>query len=428
MLSLLRKTSIDLGPLRRHRDFRLLSLGQIVSYIGSMISFVAIPYQIYQLTHSSLAVGVSGALEFLPIVAFSFVGGAIADSADRRTVLLVTDATLMVCVAILALNATVGSARLWVIYVMGVVIVAVDCIQRPSMDAMLPRLVPAEDMTAAAAIQGSRGALGMIVGPAVGGALIAGVGLHWTFWVDVATYAVSLTTLLLMRPQHPAAGAQRPSLSRMKEGVAYARSRQELMGTYIVDILAMTFGMPIALFPQIASHYGGPEVLGLLTGAPAVGSLLATATSGWTARIRRHGIAVTWAACAWGGAIACFGLANSLPLALAFLALAGAADMVSGIFRMTIWNHTTPDALRGRLAGIELMSYSVGPALSGVESGAVARGFTPRVSVVSGGLLCIGGAIIATLLLPGYRDYRSPEGPTENDVLAAEIGEQPPLS
>lgn len=426
MLSLLKRTAMDLSPLRRHRDFRLIFIGQVVSSIGTMISFVAVPFQIYELTHSSLAVGLVGALEFFPIITLSFVGGAIADAMDRRKIMIGTDLVLMLGAIALALNAMLDKPQLWVIYAVGVLMTSVDCLQRPAMEAVIPRVVPAEDMTAAAAINGSQRSLGMVVGPAIGGLLIAGVGLRWTFWLDAASYAFSAAMVAMIHLRGAPEGAERPSFRRIKEGIAFARSRQQLMGTYVVDIIAMVFGMPIALFPAIADGYGGAEVLGLLTGAPAVGALLASVTSGWTSRVRRHGMAVTYAACGWGAAIALFGLSNNLALALFFLALAGASDMISGVFRMTIWNHTIPDELRGRLAGIELMSYSVGPALSGVESGVVARAFTPRVSVVSGGILCIAGAIIATLMLPGYRNYVGPSGASEKDLVDLENAEIPP--
>jgi MFS family permease len=204
----------------------------------------------------------------------------------------------------------------------------------------------------------------------------------------------------------PAApGAQRPSLRGIGEGIRYALSRQELIGTYTVDMVAMFFGMPMALFPALADRLGGPSVLGLLYAAPAVGSLVASATSGWAARVHRHGLAIVVAASGWGLAIAAFGLAPSVPLALLFLGLAGAADMISGVFRQAVWNQTIPDRIRGRLAGIEVISYSTGPALSGLESGVVATLFSPIVSVVTGGVACVVGAVLLAAALPGFFRY-----------------------
>jgi MFS family permease len=208
-----------------------------------------------------------------------------------------------------------------------------------------------------------------------------------------------------MRATPPPPDAERPSLKSVLEGLRYARSRPELLGTYLIDIVAMVFGMPLALFPALAEPLGGPAVLGLLYAATPVGALIASSTSGWTGRVHRHGAAILVAAGVWGLAIAAFGFATSLPVALACLALAGAADMVSGLFRMAIWNQTIPDKLRGRLAGIEMVSYSSGPLLGHVEAGAVAAAFGARASVISGGALCVVGVALCALLLPGFLRY-----------------------
>jgi MFS family permease len=223
--------------------------------------------------------------------------------------------------------------------------------------------------------------------------------------VDVTTFVVGLACLWLMRAVPPPVDAERPSLRRVVEGLRYARSRPELIGTYAVDMIAMFFGMPMALFPAIAQGLGGPGVLGLLYAAPAVGSFLFSATSGWTKRVHRHGMAVIVAAVIWGVAIIGFGIAPGLIASLAFLAIAGAADMMSGLFRSVIWNQTIPDSLRGRLASIEMLSYTSGPALGNFEAGLVASVFSVRVSVVSGGILCVAGCLICALALPAFRNY-----------------------
>ncbi|MCU1593055.1 MAG: transporter [Frankiales bacterium] len=398
---------MDLTPLRGNRDFRLLWVGQAVTFFGSMITYVAVPYQVFQLTHSSALVGLLGLIEFVAIMASAFLGGALADAVDRRRMVRLTEGGLLLSSALLLANSRLSHPRVGALFVLVGLMTVVESLQRPSLDALLPRLVPKEQLVPAAALNMFRVTAGMIAGPAVGGLLVSGVGLGWTYAVDVATFAVSLVALQLMRAVPPPPEAERVSLKGIVEGVRYARSRPELMGTYLVDINAMFFGMPNALFPALALGFGGPGVLGLLYSAPAVGALIASTTSGWTARIHRHGLAVLWAAGLWGVAILAFSLTDWLWLALVFLALAGAADMISGVFRSTIWNTTIPDHLRGRLAGIELVSYSTGPTLGNVEAGGLASLTTTRFSVGFGGLMCVAGTLVLAAALPAFRRYSS---------------------
>jgi MFS family permease len=280
-------------------------------------------------------------------------------------------------------------------------------LQRPSLDAMMPRLVPREELAAASALDGFAGTAGQIVGPAVGGVLIATVGLGPTYAIDAATFLVSLAALARMRAMPPPAEAAPPSVERIKEGWRYARSRHELVGSYAIDINAMLFGIPIALFPAVADRYGGPEYLGLLYAAGPVGAVCFTLVSGWIGRVRRHGAAIAVSAAAYGAAIMAFGLAASLPLALLALALADAADMSSRMFRQTLWNQTIPDHMRGRLAGIEQLSYSIGPTLGTARSGSVASVTTVPFSIVSGGAICIAGTVALCALLPRFWRYEA---------------------
>jgi MFS family permease len=413
--SLLRLAAVDVRPLRR-REFRLLFAGQLVSVLGSYVTNVAVPFQVYELTRSSLAVGLLGAVELGPVLAFAFLGGALADARDRRRMVLLTQLAFSVLSGLLLVNALQPAPLLWPIYAVSALQGGLFALQRPSLDALLPRLVPAEEVTAAGALTVLRGTIGMIGGPALAGVLIAVAGLPVAYAVDVLSFAVSLAALAWMRATPPAPDAERPSLRGVLGGLRYAWSRPDLLGTYLVDLVAMFFGIPEALFPAIAAGLGGgPTALGLLFAAPAVGVLAATATSGWTARVHRQGRGVILAAIGWGAAITAFGLAGSLPVALLGLAVAGGADGISGIFRMSIWNRTIPDALRGRLASIELVSYTSGPLLGNTESGLVAALAGVRASVVSGGLLCIAGCAACALLLPGFRafdDRRPPSGGT----------------
>jgi MFS family permease len=400
---------LDVSPLREHRDFRLLWIGQAVTFVGSMVTYVAVPYQLYDLTGSTTAVGALGAVEFVAMMATAFLGGALADAMDRRRMVRITEVLMLTASALLLGNALLRSPSVVGLYVLMFCLVAAECLQRPSLDALLPRLVPREQLVPAAALGNLRMTVGAIAGPALGGVLISAFGIAATYAVDVATFAVSLTALWLMRAVPPPPEAERPSVRGVLEGIAYARSRPELIGTYLVDINATFWGMPNALFPALATGLGGPSVLGLLYSAPFVGAMLASATSAWCAKVHRQGLGVLWAAGLWGAALVMFGLSSTLWLSLLCLALAGAADMVSGVFRSTIWNTTIPDHLRGRLAGIELISYGSGPSLGNLEAGGVAALTSPRVSAGLGGVLCVVGTVALAAALPEFRRYDSRE-------------------
>jgi MFS family permease len=397
--------AIDIGPLRRHRDFRLLFIGQAASFFGSMVTFVAVPFQVYELTNSTLAVGLLSLAEFVPLMIMAFLGGALSDAFDRRRMVQIAELGSGLGVGVLLVNALLPEPRTWVIFAVAPILAALYGIFRPSLDAMVPRLVTKEELPAASALEGFRGTLGEIAGPALAGIIIATAGLPVAYAIDAATYGISLVALWFMRAIPPAPDAPPVSLRSVVEGLRYAWGRRDLLGTYTVDIIAMFFGMPMALFPAIAASFGGAGVLGLLYTAPAVGSLLATVTSGWVRRVHRHGLAIAAAASVWGLAIIVFGLASDLWLALLGLVVAGGADMISGIFRMTMWNQTIPDRLRGRLAGIEQVSYTSGPLLGNLRAGVVASFAGVHASVVSGGLLCVVGVVIATIALPAFRRY-----------------------
>jgi MFS family permease len=316
----------------------------------------------------------------------------------------VTELLLAAGSAVLVLNSLLPRPQAWVLFVCAAAFAALNGLQRPSLEALLPRLVPPECLPAASALRSLSLNVGDLAGPALGGLLAATAGPVLAYSVDLLTFVVSLGALWAMRAAPPPPDADRPSLRSIAEGLRYAKSRPELMGTYLVDLNAMFFGMPMALFPAIAEGFGGASV-GLLYAAPAAGALCVTLTSGWTKRVNRHGLCVVVAAGAWGLAVVGFGLAPTLWEALLFLALAGAADMVSGLFRMTIWNQTIPDHLRGRLAGIEMISYTTGPLLGNAESGVAARLFGVHASIVSGGVLCVAGTALLALLLPQLIRY-----------------------
>jgi MFS family permease len=396
--------AIDLAPLKVSRDYRLLFLSQIISFFGSMMSFVVLPWQMYQLTHSSLLVGLLGVTEFVPTITMAFVGGALADYVDRRRMVLITELLMAVSSAALVLNSLLSRPQVWMLFLCATAIAGLNGLKRPSLEALTPRLLPPQLMPAASALRAVGGTLGGVLGPALGGVLATTAGPAIAYSIDLSTFVVSLIALWMMRATPPPLNADRPSLRSLIEGLRYARSRPELMGTYLIDMNAMFFGMPMALFPAIATKFGGASV-GLLYAAPSVGAFFASVASGWSAGIHRHGLVVTVAAGIWGVAIVAFGFADRLWLALLWLAVAGAGDMVSGLFRMTIWNQTIPDHLRGRLAGIEMVSYMSGPMLGNAEAGIVASLFSIRTSVVSGGILCVLGTGLLALIYPAFWHY-----------------------
>lgn len=406
--------TIDLGPLRAHRDFRLLYGGQLVSLFGTTLTTVAVLYQVYALTHSPFAVGLLGFVQLVPLLLLALFGGALADAIDRRRLIQLTELALAGLSAALLLNALLPMPHLWVLYVVGILAAGLATLQRPALTALVPRLVEREELVGAIALTKLSQSLGQIVGPALAGLLIAAAGLPSTYGIDVITFGLSLVALQLLRASPPPREAARPSLQRVGEGLRYVRGRSELLGTYLVDFIATFFGWPTAAFPALAVLYArapgalpAATALGLLYAAPAVGSLVASATSGWTRRVHRRGRGILFAVLTWGLAIVGLGLAPSLPLACACLVLMGGANLVSAVFRSALTNETTPDALRGRLAGIELICYTSGPTLGDLETGAVATILTPNLAVLSGGLLCVAGVVLLAVVVPSLRRYDS---------------------
>ena len=416
--------ALDVTPLRALREYRLLYLGQFVSAFGSAISYVVLPVQMYQLTRSSLYVGLLGVAEFVPMLALAFVGGALADAVNRRWLVMASEAVMALCCGGLMLNALAPQPSVAVLFALAALFAACNALHRPAHEALTQTLVPAEQMTAVASLSTFRYSFNFIVGPALAGIIAARFGAATAFVLDGATYVIAFVTLGLMRPVAALPEAERASrqmVPMVKDALRYARARQELLGTYLIDINAMFFGMPMALFPALAESFGNASV-GLLYSMFSFGALLATLTSGWTNRIHRHGLAITWAAAVWGLGIVGFGLARHLWLALFFLALAGAADTVSGIFRMTMWNQTIPEHMRGRMASIEMISYTTGPYLGNAEAGLAASLLGLRASVVAGGALCVLGCAVLAWRLPRFIRYDAHEAEKTADkgIIAKE--------
>jgi MFS family permease len=398
---------LSLSPLRKHRDYRLLYTGQLVSMFGSMITYVAVPYQVFELTHSSFTVGMLGAAQLVPLLVFALLGGSYADAMDRRRLLIVSEIIMAGGSLALAINGMLSHSSVALIFVVSAAMSATNGFHRPALDAITPRLVNREDLTAVSALNFLRFSVSAIGGPALGGVCMANLGYPVTYMIDVLSFLVSLAALAAIRKMPQGDRASRPGVQSIVEGLRYALSRPELIGTYVVDIVAMTFAMPMALFPAMAVVWGGAKAAGWLYSAMSFGSLFTTIFSGWTSKVYRHGAAVVIAAAIWALAIVFVGVSHSLSVAVLCLAVAGAADSVSGVFRSTIWNETIPSDLRGRLAGVEMISYLSGPLLGNARAGWVASISSITTSVVSGGLTCFVGVLLCIPLLPVFWQYRS---------------------
>ena len=402
---MLKRLAVDLTPLRKYPDFRLLWSSGLISYLGSMVTYVALPFQIKLLTNSYIAVGAIGAVELIPLIIFGLYGGVLADRVDRKKMIIITEFSCMLMVGTLFLNSQLEKPHLIWIYIVAGSFAALDGLQRPSADAILPRLVGHQDLPAASALMSLRWQMGVIIGPSIAGILLATTGVGSAYLVDILSFVLSLIFLARVRSVKPAKTNEAPTLTSLFEGIKYAGSRKDLMGTYIVDLCAMFFAMPNALFPFWADQMHARWALGLFYAAGTIGSVLVTLTSGWVKNYPHHGRAVMLAAIGWGAAITLAGISRSIFFVIFFLAAAGASDMISALFRGVIWNQSIPDELRGRLAGIELLSYSVGPLGGQMRAGGMAAWTNLRTSVISGGLLCIGFVSLAGSLLPDFRKY-----------------------
>jgi len=402
-----RRIVADTTPLRESADYRRWWFGYSVSFTGTQLTQFAIPYQVYRLTHSSLAVGAVGIVVLVPLVTMGLFGGAIADAMDRRRLTLITSSALLVFSLVLMLQAALDLRQVWLLYVVAGLQGAASAVDSSARGAILPRLVRRELMPAANALGQLGFNSGLSIGPLLGGLLVGTVGFGWAYFVDALSFVAVLYAIWRLPAMPPPAGAARAGVASVLEGLRFLGPRKNLLMTFLVDINAMVFGMPRALFPAIGTtwFHGGAGTVGLLAAAPSIGALLGAATSGWAGRIRRQGRAVLISVTVWGGSIALFGFTRILWLALVLLAMAGAADMVSAIFRNTILQVATPDELRGRLQGVFIVVVTGGPRLGDFEAGSVGSAFGSQVSVVSGGVACMAGVALLAAAYPSFARY-----------------------
>ncbi|WP_037732384.1 MFS transporter [Streptomyces megasporus] len=395
----------DLSPWRSSRDFRLLWCSGAVTVFGTFLTFVALPLQLKELTGSTVAVGALGVAELVPLVVFGLYGGALADAVDRRRLLLWTEGALGATALMLLANSLLPEPMVWPLYAAAALNSALGGLQRPALEAIVPRVVPHEQLPAAVALNSVRWQIGGVAAPSLSGVLITFAGLEWAYAINTVTFAISVALARGLRPSPPSHGAARPSLRGIAEGARYAWSRKDLLGTYAVDLAATVLSFPIALFTFLADDLDAPWSVGLMFAAFPLGAAVVSATSGWVRRVHRHGRAVVLAAAGWGASMVAAGLAGNVWSVLLFLTVGGGCNAVSGIFRRTIWNQTIPDELRGRLAGIEMLSYAAGPQLGQIRAGGMAALTSVRFSVWGGGLACVVAVGLLALTLPRLMAY-----------------------
>jgi MFS family permease len=405
---------IDVTPLRELPDYRRLFSANLVATLGSQLTVVAIPYQVYRETHSSFQVGAVSLAGLAPLIAGSLIGGSVGDAVDRRTILLATSFALSLTSMTLALNAVLVHSAVWPIYVVSALSGGLIGFSSAAQTASAATLVGPLLQSSAAALNQITFQIGTIAGPAAAGLLVSFAGLGWVYGIDAATWILSLVFLRALAPMPPVQGATRPGLASVLEGVRFLKGNQPLQGIYVIDLNAMVFGMPRALFPAIALGHldAGVSGLGYLYAAPGVGAFIGSVSSGWVAQVRRQGLAVIVAVLVWGASITAFGFVHAFWLALLLLAVAGWADVVSAVFRSTILQTTVPEEFRSRLSSIQIAVVQGGPRLGDLEAGTVAAAVSTSFSVVSGGLACIAGVLVTSALLPGFvRHERTADPP-----------------
>jgi MFS family permease len=414
---------MDLTPLR-YRDFRLLWTGELLSEIGSNITLVAVYIQVYRLTGSALAVGAIGLVQLVPLMLGALFGGPLIDRHDRRRLLLIGQIVQAGGSLVLLGAALVHPTPVVLVYLGAALIAGLSGFSLATRSAMTPTLVPTERLPSALALNQAMWTTAQIVGPAIGGVIVAGIGLGWAYGIDVVSFGATITAVLLMAPHPPLETPEGDDgdlggWQRLADGFRFLKGRKVLQSTFIVDLIAMIFGMPRSLFPILAAtqfasgalvlglHLSDAEIVGLLFSAVSAGGLIGALTSGWVHRVRRQGLAIIVAITCWGLAIIAFGLSGDLlVLAVSCLAVAGGADVVSAVFRSTILQDTVPDDLRGRLSGIHITVVAGGPRIGDAEAGLVAAVFSPTVSVISGGVLCVVGVGVLALLVPEFARYK----------------------
>jgi MFS family permease len=401
----------DVRPLRASLDYRRLWIGTTVSQLGQQMTAVTIAIQVYALTHSTFAVGLVGLFALVPLISFGLYGGAFADAFDRRTIALSSSTCLWALSLVLVAHAALHIDSVVVLYVVVALQSGFYAVNNPTRTAIIPRLIDEELLPAANALNMASFNLGFTVGPLLGAFAIGAGGYAFAYGIDAVTFTAALYALVRLPPIPPqpldGSAPTRPGLRSVVEGLRFLRGARNVGMTFIVDLCAMVLAQPRALFPAVAGSFfsGGVRTVGLLQAAPAIGSLIAFAFSGWVGKIRLQGRAIVVSVVVYGLAVAAFGFARALWIGVAFLALSGAADMVSAAYRSTMLQTAAPDNLRGRLQGVFTVVVAGGPRMGDFVAGSTAALFTPTIALAAGGIACVAGVVIATMREPAFLRY-----------------------
>jgi MFS family permease len=393
---MVRALGVDLRPLAS-RPYRRLYVAGLVTSLGQQASYATIPFQLRQITHSALAVGAVGLVEVVPLVLGGLYGGYLADVRNRRRVIVLFEVALALATGLLVLNGRLTHPSALVIYGCAFALAAAGALQRPSIEALNQSLVGHELQRASATLANLRYTGASIVGPTLGGLVAVALGPSWVYGANLVTYVVSLA-LLWSLPSTPGTESAARPRELVAAGLGYLRTRPDIVGTYVVDLLAMAWAFPVGMLSFVAARFSEHYALSLLYLGLPVGALVATLTSRWAHRIHRYGRAIVASAMLWGVGVTVFALGGSLVLALVGLAIAGGADAMSGVFRSTLWNESIPPDLRGRMAGVEMISYSIGPTAGQFRAGATTAWMSLRASLALGGIgaaLSVGSVALA---------------------------------
>jgi MFS family permease len=417
-----RGIGVDLTPLRVSKQYRRLYIAGFVTALGSQATYVAVPFQLRLLTHSTLDVGSLGLAELMPLIVFGLYGGVLADRLNRRRLIISMEQVLMVSTAVLFVNALLPHPQAWILYVDAFVAAGAGSLQRPSIEAMNQMFVPHDLQRAASTLANIRSTTASIIGPALGGFAAVEFGAGSVYLANLVTFSLSLILLYTLRATAASVPAE-GDVAALRSGIRYVMSRPDIVGTYVIDLLAMILAFPVVMLPFVAARFHETYALPLLyCGIPA-GALVATLTSGWSRAVHRYGRAIVVAAALWGLGIALFGYSSTLWLVFLGLAVGGGADAISGIFRTTMWNESIPPEMRGRMAGIEMISYSLGPTAGQFRAGVMAAWTTLRFSLTFGGLACTGSVGAVALALPRLWSFDSRTDPHVAEVREMRSGE-----